>query len=43
MSAIELPDDVAAALAAAAAEGGVTVDQLAAEALAERFGPRVAR
>ena len=40
MSTIELPDDVAAALAVAAAERGVTVDELAAEALAERFGPR---
>jgi len=40
MSTIEVPEDVAAALAAAAAERGMTVDQLAAEALAERFGPR---
>jgi len=40
MSTIELPDEVAEALAAAAAERGMTVDQLAAEALAERFGPR---
>ncbi len=40
VSTIELPDDVAAALAAAAAERGISVDELAAEALAERFGPR---
>jgi hypothetical protein len=40
MSTIELPDDVAAALAAAATERGMTVDQLAAETLAARFGPR---
>jgi hypothetical protein len=38
MSTIELPDDVAAALAAAAAERGISVDELAAQALAERFG-----
>lgn len=39
MSTIELPDDVAAALAAAAAERGVTVDELAAETISARFGP----
>jgi len=37
MTTVELPDDVAAALAAAAAARGITVDELAAEALAERF------
>ncbi len=40
MSTIELPDDVAAALAAAAAQRGITADELAVEALAARFGPR---
>jgi plasmid stability protein len=40
MSTIELPDDVAAALAVAAAERGVSADELAAEILAARFGPR---
>ncbi len=40
MSTIELPDDVAAAPAAAAAERGVTVDELATETLSSRFGPR---
>lgn len=40
MSTIELPDDIAAALAEAAAERGVTVDELAAETLSARFGPR---
>jgi len=40
MSTIELPDDVAAALAAAAAERGLTVDQLATEALTAQFGPQ---
>ncbi len=40
MSTIELPDDVAEALATAAAERGMDADELAAEALAERFGPR---
>ena len=40
MSIIELPDDVAAALAAAAAERGMSTDELAAEALAARFGPK---
>ncbi len=40
MTVIELPDDIAAALATAAAERGMTVDELAAEVLAERFGPR---
>ena len=39
MSTIELPDDVAAALTAAAAERGVTVDELAAETISARFGP----
>ncbi len=41
MSTIELPDDVAAALAAAAAERDMTADELAAEALAGQFGPTV--
>jgi len=40
MSAIELPDDLLAALAEAAAERGITADQLAAEVIAARFGPR---
>lgn len=40
MSTIELPDDVAAALAAAAAEQGVSVDELAAETISARFGPK---
>lgn len=40
MSTIELPDDIAAALAAAAAERGVSVDELAAETIESRFGPR---
>jgi len=40
MSTIELPDDLAIALAAAAADRGMTVDELAEEVLAERFGPR---
>ncbi len=39
VSTIELPDDVAAALAAAAAERDMTADELAAEALAGQFGP----
>jgi ribosomal protein L22 len=39
MSTIELPEDVAAALAAAAAERGVSVDELAAETISARFGP----
>lgn len=39
MSTIELPDDVAAALAAAAAERGMSVDELAAETISARFGP----
>ena len=38
MTTIELPDNVAAALAAAAAERGVTVDEFAAKALAEELG-----
>lgn len=40
MSTVGLPDDLAAALATAAAERGITVDELVAEMLAERFGPR---
>ena len=40
MSTIELPDDVAAALTAAAAERGVSVDELAAETISARFGPK---
>jgi len=40
MSTIELPDDVAAALAAAAVERGVSVDELAAETISARFGPK---
>ena len=40
MSTIELPDDLAAALSAAAEARGITVDELAAETLAARFGPR---
>jgi len=40
MSTIELPDDAAAALTAAAAEQGVSVDELAAETNAARFGPK---
>lgn len=40
MATIELPDDVAAALAAVAAERGIRVDELAAEVLAERFGAK---
>ena len=40
MSTVEIPDEVVAALAAAAAERGVTVDELAAETLAATFGPR---
>lgn len=40
MSTIELPDDVAAALAAAAADRGVSVDELAAETISARFGPK---
>jgi hypothetical protein len=39
MSTIELPGDVAAALAAAAKERGVSVDELAAETISARFGP----
>lgn len=39
MSAIELPEEIAAALAAAAGERGVSVDQLAAETISARFGP----
>ena len=40
MSTIELPDGVAAALAAAAAERGMSVDELAAETISARFGPK---
>ncbi len=40
MSTIELPDDVAAALAAAAADRGVSIDELAAETISARFGPK---
>lgn len=40
MSTIELPDDVAAALAAEAAKRGVSADELAAETLIAEFGPR---
>jgi len=40
MSTIEIPDDIAAALAAAAAKRGVSVDDLAAETLGAEFGPR---
>jgi hypothetical protein len=39
MSTIELPDDVAAALAAAAAERGMSIDELAAETISAQFGP----
>ncbi len=40
MSTIELPADIAAALATAAAERGVSADELAAETLGAKFGPR---
>jgi len=40
VSTIELPDDVAAALRAAAAERGLSVDELAAETISARFGPK---
>ena len=40
VSTVELPDDVAAALAEAAEQRGVSADQLAAEILAGRLGPR---
>ena len=40
MSSVELPEDIAACLAAAAEERGMTADELAAEALATQFGPR---
>ena len=40
MSTIELPEPVADCLAAAAAERGMTADELAAETIAARFGPR---
>lgn len=39
MTTVELPDDVAAALAAAAAERGMTAEELAARVLAQEFGP----
>ncbi len=39
MSTIELPDEIAAALAAAAAQRGVSIDELAAETISARFGP----
>ncbi|MCP5065656.1 MAG: hypothetical protein GY946_03745 [bacterium] len=39
MPTIELPDDVAAALAAAAADRGMTADELAAETISARLGP----
>lgn len=38
MSTVELPDDVAAALIAAAAQRGMTADEFAAETLAEELG-----
>jgi len=38
MSTVELPEPVAECLAAAAAERGMTVDELAAETIAARFG-----
>ncbi|MCP4959592.1 MAG: hypothetical protein GY925_10020 [Actinomycetia bacterium] len=38
MTTIELPDDVVEALATAAAQRGVSIEQLATETLAERFG-----
>lgn len=40
MSTIELPEDVAAALAAAAANRGLSIDELAAETISARFGPK---
>lgn len=39
MSTVDLPEAVLERLAAAAAERGVSADELAAEILAERFGP----
>ena len=38
MSTVELPDSVAQCLAAAAAKRGMTIDELAAETIAARFG-----
>lgn len=38
MSTVELPEPVAQCLAAAAAKRGMTVDELAAETIAARFG-----
>jgi len=38
MSTVELPEAVVERLAAAAAERGMTVDELAAETIADRFG-----
>jgi hypothetical protein len=40
MSAIELPAEILACLTEAAAERGMTADELAAEVIAARFGPR---
>jgi len=40
MSTIELPEDLAAALTAAAAERGMTVNELATATLTAEFGPR---
>lgn len=40
MSAIELPEPVAKCLAEAAVERGISADELAAEVIAARFGPR---
>jgi len=39
MSTIEVRDDIAAALATAAAKRGLTADELAANVLAQEFGP----
>lgn len=40
MSTVELPDEVFNGLERAAAERGMTADQLAAQVLAEQFGPQ---
>ena len=40
MSAVELPAEILACLTEAAAERGMTADELAAEVIAARFGPR---
>ena len=40
MSRIEIPESVLERVAAAAAEKGLTTDELAAQVLAERFKPR---